>query len=384
MVDGQGGSIKFISTAVLFGRHGVWMRNTTGEGLPKFLYFEGGGFENGHGVPVLLEAGGQAVFANTYISGDGEHDKVRIGKDFTGMASFTGCHIRGSGRNGIDVASTRVTVTGCVIGNNGRTAHTAFTRAVGGVADNGAGKVRVTTAVPHGWETDDRITLQDIGGTTEANGKWWIVVVGPSAFDLPDVAFAHGYTGGGTAWRNGAGINFRADASRIVVVGNAIGSLPDGAARQDYGIVCAAADVLVADNDLNGNTAGPYLLLGDQTAQTRWAGNKGVEQVDGWLSARLPGAVADGLHDLANLLYVDGQRLKVTRVVRKVGAGTCDVRLGTAGSTALGATTTVESTRLSRPYTVDGLSAPRRLQLRVSNAAAAADLEVQFAYQVVA
>jgi hypothetical protein len=83
------------------------------------------------------------------------------------------------------------------------------------------------------------------------------------------------------------------------------------------------------------------------------------------------------------LLYVDGQRLKVTRVVRRVGAGTCDVRLETAGSTALGATTTVESTRLARPYTVDGLFAPRRLQLRVSNAAAAADLEVQFAYQVV-
>jgi hypothetical protein len=33
---------------------------------------------------------------------------------------------------------------------------------------------------------------------------------------------------------------------------------------------------------------------------------------------------------------------------------------------------------------VDGLSAPRRLQLRVSNVAAAADLEVQFGYQVVA
>jgi hypothetical protein len=40
-------------------------------------------------------------------------------------------------------------------------------------------------------------------------------------------------------------------------------------------------------------------------------------------------------------------------VVRRVGAGTCDVRLETAGSTALGATTTVESTRLARPYTVD-------------------------------
>jgi hypothetical protein len=63
--------------------------------------------------------------------------------------------------------------------------------------------------------------------------------------------------------------------------------------------------------------------------------------------------LSDGLHDLDNLLYVDGQRLKVTRVVRRVGAGTCDVRLETAGSTALGATTTVESTRLARPYTVD-------------------------------
>ncbi|MDQ7908316.1 ubiquitin-activating E1 FCCH domain-containing protein [Phytohabitans sp. ZYX-F-186] len=384
VIDGQGGSIKFISTAVLFGRHGIWMRNTTGEGLPKFLYFEGGGFENGHGVPVLLEAGGQAQFANTYISGDGEHDDVRIGEGFTGNATFTACVIRGSGRNGIDLASTRITVTGCVIGNNGRTAHPAFARPVGGAADNGAGKVRVTTAVPHGWETDDRITVQEVGGTTEANGKWRIAVVSPTAFDLPDVAFAHAYTGGGTAWRNGAGINIRATASRVVVVGNAIGSLPDGAARQDYGVVNAAADVLVADNDLSGNTAGPYLLAGEQTAQTRFTANKGVEQVDGWLGARLPGPVADGLYDLSGLLYVDGQRLKVTRVVRKVGAGTCDVRLETAGSAALSATANVQTTRLSRPYTVDGLSAPRRLRLRVSNAASASDLEVQFGYQVVA
>ncbi|BCB89968.1 hypothetical protein [Phytohabitans suffuscus] len=60
------------------------------------------------------------------------------------------------------------------------------------------------------------------------------------------------------------------------------------------------------------------------------------------------------------------------------------MRLETAGSTQLPATTTVESTRLSRPYTVDGLAGPGRLRVRVSNAAAASDLEVQFAYQVVA
>ncbi|MFC3499402.1 hypothetical protein ACFOOK_00105 [Micromonospora krabiensis] len=387
VIDGLGGSIKFIATAVLFGRHGIWLRNRTGQAAPKFLYFEGGGFENGHGVPVLLEAGAQAQFTNTYISGDNEHDAVRIGSGFTGSATITNSVIRGCGRNGIDIGSTRVTVTGCLIGNNGRTAHPSFSRPIADVTANGSGGVRITTGAPHGWETGDRITVSDVTGTTEANGKWRVTVVDDTTFDLVGVGFSRAYAGGGTAWRNGAGVNIRSTASRVVLTGNAIGSLADGISRQDYGVVCDASDVLVTGNDLAGNTVGAYQITGNETAQTRFFGNKGVAQYDGWLTARVDGPVTDGLVDFGNALYLDGQRIRIVRVTRRLTAGTCSVRLdadGTpVGGGALGADTALQSTTLAAPYALDGVGGPKRLRLRVSNTAGATGLEVQFAYQLV-
>ncbi|RIV39170.1 right-handed parallel beta-helix repeat-containing protein [Micromonospora radicis] len=387
VIDGLGGSIKFIATAILFGRHGLWLRNTTGQAAPKFVYFEGGGFENGHGVPVLLEAGAQAQFANTYISGDNDDDAVRIGAGFTGSATFSNSVIRGCGRHGIDIGSTRVTVTGCLIGNNGRTAHPTFARTVAGIADNGSGGVRITTTAPHRWDSGDRITVSGVTGSTEANGKWRITVVSPTAFDLVGVNFSNPYGGGGSAHRHGAGINIRSTASRVVIVGNAIGGLADGINRQDHGIVCDAADVLVADNDLAGNTVGAYQITGNESAQTRFVGNKGVPQFDGWLTARLDGTVGNGLVDFGNHLYLDGQRIRVVKVTRRLAAGTCTVRLdvdGTpAGSAGLAANTTLQATTLASPFAVDGTDTPRRLRLRIANATAAEGLEVQFAYQLV-
>lgn len=385
VIDGLGGSIKFIACAVLFGRHGLWLKNTTGGAYPKFVYFEGGGFENGVGTPVLLDAGAQAQFSNVYISADNEHDNVRINAGFTGTATFTGCIIRGCGRNGIDIASTRVTVSGCVIGNNSRSAHPSFARTVANAAASPSGKVRITTAAAHGWETGDRVTVSDVAGSTEANGKWTIEVVSGNAFDLP-VDAANSYAGGGQAYRHGTGINIRSTASRVVVVGNAIGSLADGIHRQDYGIVNASPDVLVADNDLNGNLVGPYLITGAITKETRFTGNKGVEQIDGVLTARVTGPVADGLYDFGNLLYLSKRRIRVVEVTRKLGAGSASLRLdadgASAGGSAFGATTAVQTTNLTEPFTVDSTSAAKRLQIRVLNAAAADGLEVQFSYQV--
>jgi hypothetical protein len=172
------------------------------------------------------------------------------------------------------------------------------------------------------------------------------------------------------------------------VVGNAIGSLADGISRQDYGIVNEAADVLVADNDLNGNLVGPYLLAGALTSQTRFTGNKGVEQIDGWLTARVAGVVTDGLHDFGNLLYLDGQRIRIVKVTRKLASGTCDVRLeanaATAGGNAISVTSATQTTTLVAPFTVDGAGSAQRLQVRVLNSASANGLELQYAYQVMA
>ncbi|MFI5711428.1 hypothetical protein [Kribbella sp. NPDC051620] len=381
VIDGQGGSIKFIATAILFGRHGIWMRNTTGAGLPKFLYFEGGGFENGHGVPVLLEAGAQAQFINTYISADNAEDAVRVGPVFTGSATFANSVIRGCGRHGLDLASSRITVTGCLIGNNGRMAHPSFAQQITGIAASAAG-VRITTAAPHTWETDDRVTLQEVGGATELNAAWPIAVVSATSFDLVGASLAHAWTSGGLVFRNGSGINLRSTASRVVITGNVIGGLADGVNRQEYGIVNRSTDVLAASNDLTGNNAGPYQAY----AAARFTGNKGVEQTDGWLTLRIPSAVTDGVYDFTDLLYVDGRPIRVTRVARSLAAGTCNVRLeanGTpAGTASIDATTTVQTTKLAAPIPIDGTSAPVRLQLRVSNATAASGLTLQFGYQI--
>jgi hypothetical protein len=381
VIDGQGGSIKFIATAILFGHHGIWMRNTTSEGLPKFLYFEGGGFENGHGVPVLLEAGAQAQFVNTYISADNAEDAVRIGVGFTGTATFANSVIRGCGRHGIDIASTRITVTGCLIGNNGRMAHPSFAQQITGVASSAAG-VRITTAAPHTWETDDRVTLQDVGGATGLNAAWPIAVVSATSFDLVGATLTQAWTSGGIVFRNGSGINLRSTANRIVLTGNAIGGLADGVNRQEYGIVNRSTDVLAASNELTGNNAGPYLAY----AAARFTGNKGVEQTDGWLTLRLPGTVTDGLYDFSDLLYVDGRPIRVTRVARALSTGSCQLRLeannSPAGTAAIDATSTTQSTKLATPIPIDGTNAPVRIQLRVSNATSATGLTAQFGYEI--
>lgn len=145
--------------------------------------------------------------------------------------------------------------------------------------------------------------------------------------------------------------------------------------------------MLVADNDLNGNTAGPYQLTGTLTRDTRFTGNKGVEQIDGWLPARVPGAVSDGLYDFGSLLYLEGQRIRVVKITRKLGAGTCDARLdangASAGGNAIAVTTAVQTTTLVAPFTIDATAGAQRLQLRILNAASANGLELQFAYQLI-
>lgn len=386
VIDGLGGSIKFVETAILFGRHGIWLRNTTPdtESLPKFLYFEAGGFENGHGYPVLLEAGADAKFANCYISQDGFTDNVRITDGFAGSAMFSGVIVRGAGRHGFDLDAPVITITGSVIGNNGRAAHPKYGRTITAAAAVDGG-VRATLDAPHGWEDGDSVTVQEATGTG-LNGRWPITVIDADEIELLGADLA-GYTGGGVIIRHGSGVNLRSRASRVVITGNVIGGLPEGTNRQDYGIVSGAADVLVSDNDLSHNHGGPYRLTGGAGVLSRFLHNKGIVAYDGYLTLHLPAAVADGDHDLGELLYLHRQRLRVLAVIRRTAAGTCRVRL-TADGEPLGgadleATPETGAANLSEPILIDGLSAPRRLRLRIAGAAAAQGLEVQFAYQLV-
>lgn len=60
------------------------------------------------------------------------------------------------------------------------------------------GLIKLTVA-SHGYSTGNRITVANVGGTTEANGDWTITVVTSSTFTLDGSVFVHTYTSGGTA-----------------------------------------------------------------------------------------------------------------------------------------------------------------------------------------
>lgn len=385
VINGQGGSIKFIACAILFGRHGIWMRNTTAVGLPKFLYFTGGGFENGHGHALLLESGADAKVSNAYISTDNDTDGVKITSGFLGAAMFADTIIRGNGRHGMDIDSAAITVTGCVIGSNGFSARQAMSKNITGVASSG-GNVVVTTATAHGWETGDFVTIKAVGGATSVNARWQIVVVDATHIQLVGATLNAAYTSGGYVYRHGAGINLRPGAKRVVISGNVIGNVPDGGAYQDIGIVNSSPDVLVSSNDLSSNLSAPYILQGTQGAEARFFDNKGLVKYDGYLTVKVSGAVSDGLYDFGDTLYLDGRRIRILRIIRKTTAGTCGVRImvngAAVGGADVSASTSTSLTNLSTPYIIDGIAAPQRLQLRVAGAAAAENLEVQFTYQI--
>jgi hypothetical protein len=73
------------------------------------------------------------------------------------------------------------------------------TVAVSRAANNGAGLIRISTAVPHGFTTGDRVSLGNVGGTVEANRGWTITRIDASNFDLQGSTYSHGYASGGTA-----------------------------------------------------------------------------------------------------------------------------------------------------------------------------------------
>src|SRR5688572_14318061 len=56
-------------------------------------------------------------------------------------------------------------------------------KVITGVADNGAGLVRIT-ATAHGFITGDFVTIAEVMGTTEANGQWTVTLVDANNFDL--------------------------------------------------------------------------------------------------------------------------------------------------------------------------------------------------------
>jgi hypothetical protein len=68
-----------------------------------------------------------------------------------------------------------------------------------GAANNGSGLIRITAAA-HGLTTGDRVVLNGITGTTEANNIWTVTVITSGTFDLQGSTFVNAYAAGGTIY----------------------------------------------------------------------------------------------------------------------------------------------------------------------------------------
>jgi hypothetical protein len=79
--------------------------------------------------------------------------------------------------------------------------HKGLVKTITGAANNGSGLIRIT-ATNHTFQTENRITITGVGGTTEANAvNWRITVITANTFDLQGSTFTNAYTSGGSAKR---------------------------------------------------------------------------------------------------------------------------------------------------------------------------------------
>ena len=70
-------------------------------------------------------------------------------------------------------------------------------RNVVSVTNNGIGVIRITVSLTSGFVTGQHVIVQEVGGVTNANGRWTITVINPQQFDLQNSTFAGAYTSGG-------------------------------------------------------------------------------------------------------------------------------------------------------------------------------------------
>jgi hypothetical protein len=79
--------------------------------------------------------------------------------------------------------------------------------AITGAVSSG-GKIQVLTASTSGLSSGDRVTINSITGTTEANGTWFISsLITDTSFILDDSTFSNAYTSGGQ-WTKAGNFDF--------------------------------------------------------------------------------------------------------------------------------------------------------------------------------
>lgn len=74
------------------------------------------------------------------------------------------------------------------------------TKTTSTMADDGNGRIQVTTTAPHLYKTGFKVWIDGTVGTVEANGTWFIEVVSDTEFILLGSAFVNAWISGGTIY----------------------------------------------------------------------------------------------------------------------------------------------------------------------------------------
>lgn len=78
----------------------------------------------------------------------------------------------------------------------------ASSQSISGAANNGSGLIRLTVPATDHFDTNQRVAVSGVAGTTEANGTWAVTVIDDTHVDLQGSAFVNAYTSGGTMTTN--------------------------------------------------------------------------------------------------------------------------------------------------------------------------------------
>lgn len=406
VMDGFAASTKFTSCALLFGRHGVWLKDTyTTSNDPDFTYFIGGGMENLEGDCFRAEAGNHIIVNGAYFSADGERSRCfYTSSSFGGEITISGSYFRGAGRGGVWLEDGNANISGNTIINNNRASPTVYS--VSNCANNGSGAVRVTTSAAHFFETNDMVEIKSVTGTTEANGIWIVTVVDSTTFDLSvnadsdtgaASAFASAYVSGGTAELASASIRVLPSASWVNIVGNSIGGGSSGLRQTEYGIHTAGDHVMAFGNSAQSVRKAVFQSI-NNTRISYGSRNVGVTSIsgepdpyatDGVLSLSISGAVTAGTRSFFGQNFVAGQKIRITRVTRNLSSASGNIVSaaiqvdGVTVSTTSQNGSTATDTVLSSPIVIDGRTTAKRVTVVLSTTGSPTDLAFDAQYQII-
>lgn len=387
VLDGFAASTKFSGCSILFGRHGLVQKNTTGGRSPGFTYFTNGGFENQEGDSIHLEAGDHFMLANAYVAADGQRSRLfYVGPNFGGEITIAGSYIRGGGRGGIWLEDGNTVITGNTIVNNNAAGADQY--AITSAVNNGAGLIRITTSTPHNLETNDMVDIFNIVGTTEALGIWIVTVISSTQFDLTRnaesdtgaaSAFVNAYVSGGTMQLGTASVRILPNAEWVTITGNNLGGASSGLRTTEFGVHSAANNVIAFGNNVQRVARAPYQSIdNNRTNAARYNLGLAVDvgkfdpyQVDGVLSFTQSGTVTSGSKNFTSQLFITGCKIRIVRITRNLSSvignsltASLQVDSVTVGVFAQNGNT-LQDAFLSVPLIIDGTETAKRVSLSI-------------------